>query len=99
MANLTLGLLLAVITADKLKLLWWAGMTLLATYFLKKLVMPRKYERPKELLHMSLEEVMTIYLPIPLVLPWFEAIILMAIGVVYFFGMNLWLWRVPHPAV
>jgi 4-hydroxybenzoate polyprenyltransferase len=99
MVNLTVGLFLATRNPDPSKFVWFIGMTFLAAFYLKKLVMPRKYERDKELFNMSIMEIITIYLPIPLVLGWLEASILMATGVLYFFGMNEFLWEASYPRV
>lgn len=106
MINLTIGLFLATWNSrwwsgveHSFRFIWWVGMMLLACFFLKKLVMTRKYVRGEELFNMSIMEIITIYLPIPLVLGWLEASILMIMGVVYFFGMNHLLWEKPYPRV
>jgi len=59
----------------------------------------RKYERGKELFRMSIMEILTIYLPIPLMLGAVDATILMSIGILYFFLINLVLWGKPYPRV
>lgn len=84
---------------DVFRLIWLCLMIGLVSRYLFKLVGPREYVRGRELFNMSIMEILTIYTPIPLVLPWFEAIILMVMSVVYFFGMNKALWRVSYPAV
>jgi len=94
-----LGGLLLVFNFDVFRLIWLCFMMILVCPYLSKLIRPREYVRERELLNMSIMEILTIYTPIPLVLPWLEAIILMVIGVVYFFGMNKVLWRVSYPAV
>jgi len=71
----------------------------LALVYLHKLTKPRIYNRGKELLNMSLLEICTIYLPIPLMLGMFESSILMVIGVLYFFTVNLMLWGKLYPRV
>jgi len=97
--NIILGGVLCFYNFTFVRLVYWVLLASATLFYLHKLTKPRVYRRNRELLSMSVMEILTIYTPIPLVLPWFEAIILMAVGVVYFFGMNLWLWRVPHPAV
>lgn len=97
--NLTVGGLLLMENFSLATLAWYMIISGLAVKYLYKLTKSRIYIREKELLNMSLEEVLTIYLPIPLLLPWVEGIILMVMGVAYFFAMNFWLWRAPHPAV
>ena len=94
-----LGGLLLGFNLDVFRLIWLCLMIALVCRYLFKLIQPREYVRERELFNMSIMEVLTIYTPIPLVLPWLEAIILMAMGIVYFFGMNKALWRVSYPAV
>jgi len=80
--------------------IWLALITMLSCYLLAKLVLPRRYVREKELRNMSLMEILTIFTPIPLLLPWLEAGLLMLFGVIYFWGMNKLLWGVAsHPRV
>lgn len=55
----------------------------------------RVYDRPRELKLMSFMEICTIFLPIPLMLGLLEAVLLMVVGVVYFWVMNRWLWGTP----
>jgi len=82
-----------------LRLIWTTLLSIGIFYLLLKLVLERKYIKSKELLNMSLMEILTIYLPIPIVLPYVEAMILMVFGVVYFFSINLLIWKTPYPAV
>ena len=63
------------------------------------LCMPRPYYRPDELKRMSLMEIVSIYAPIPLMVPWGQALLLMATGVAYFYLMNRALWGVAYPKV
>ncbi|GAH73303.1 unnamed protein product, partial [marine sediment metagenome] len=60
---------------------------------------PHPYDRETELKRMSLMEIFSIYAPIPLMVPWGQALPLMAIGVVYFYLMNRALWGVAYPKV
>jgi hypothetical protein len=66
---------------------------------LYKLTKPRVYNRNKELLSMSIMEILSIYLAPWLMLNPSTVIILEVIGVIYFFGVNLWLWKMPAPRV
>jgi len=70
-----------------------------ALFYLYRLTKPRKYERNKDLLAMSLEEVATIYIPLFVLLPPLESATLGIIGILYFFLINKVLWLVPYPAV
>ena len=63
------------------------------------LCMPRDYDRATELKRMSIMEIISIYAPIPLMLPWSYAIVLMAAGIVYFVEINKLLWGVSYPKV
>jgi len=95
-----LGALLLAENFNLTRAFWLAVMLVLSMLFLVKLIAPRRYVRSKELRNMSVMEILTIYTPIPLVLPWLEATILMLFGVAYFWGMNKLLWGVvSHPRV
>jgi hypothetical protein len=67
--------------------------------WLYKLVKPRPYIRDKELLAMSLMEIFTIYLAPWLLLDPITVLVLEFAGVVYFFSVNLFLWKMPAPKV
>ena len=95
-----LGSLLLWANFDFTRLIWLVVIILGTSHFLFRLIKPRQYIREKELRNMSLMEILTIYAPIPLVLPWLEATILMLFGVAYFWVMNKLLWGVAsHPRV
>lgn len=95
-----LGVLILIEGFNFTRLLWLSPLTVLVGYALFKLIKPREYIREKELRNMSMMEILTIYTPIPLVLPWLESIILMVFGVAYFWSMNKCLWGVAtHPRV
>jgi len=79
--------------------IWFTGMGLAAVFFANKLIAARVYDRSQELLNMSLEEVVSIYLIVPIMLPWSTAVPLMLLGVIYFFGINMVLWGTPYPRV
>ena len=63
------------------------------------LLIPREYDRVKELKMMSLMEIISIYAPIPLMVPGGQALLLMTTGVAYFYLMNRALWGVSYPKV
>ena len=63
------------------------------------LCMPRDYDRATELKRMSILEIISIYAPIPLMVPWWQALILMSLGVVFFYAVNRILWGVLYPKV
>jgi len=98
-SNLTLGLSLLLNHYSLVGLVMSVTLMTVALFYLYRLTKPRKYERNKELLAMSLEEISTIYIPLFILLPPLEAATLGAIGISYFFLINKILWRVPYPAV
>jgi hypothetical protein len=63
------------------------------------MVVEDRWNRNRALLKMSLQEIAAIYLPIPILLEPLIAISLMLFGLLYFFGMNSWLWTKHYPAV
>ncbi|MEM2713463.1 MAG: UbiA family prenyltransferase [Candidatus Jordarchaeales archaeon] len=67
--------------------------------FLHQLTKPRRYLRNRELLLMSIMEILSIYLVPWLMLDPLTVIVLEIIGVVYFFGVNRWIWSAPFPKV
>jgi 4-hydroxybenzoate polyprenyltransferase len=77
------------------------GLTLITAMMILAflLTLPRRYNRNTELLKMSLMEILTIYLPIPILLAPVDAAVLMLVGVAYFFGMNSVLWGKLYPRV
>lgn len=91
------GMLLSAFAIDRLA--WFVSIMVLMAFFLSLLTLPRRYDRATELKRMSMMEIISIYAPIPLMLPWGYAIVLMAAGVVYFVGMNKVLWGVSYPKV
>jgi len=99
-----IGLLMAMVELELQGTPWaviWVGtcavgMTVMA-YLLS---IPRVYERERELRNMSLMEIISIFAPIPLLVPWSYALVLMIVGVAYFWLMNRLLWGVvTHPKV
>lgn len=84
---------------DLPRTIWFIAIGGTAVAFAFLLTRCRIYNRKKELLRMSIEEILTIYLPIPLLLGWISASMLMVMGVLYFFLVNKLLWAVPYPKV
>ena len=71
-------------------------------YYVHRLVREREWRRDEALLHMSIVEIAFIYALPAILMPligYVEVLTLMALGVIYFFGINKLLWRVPYPAV
>jgi hypothetical protein len=97
--NLFVGMALLALNYSVPRLVWFAALCGASVKLLWNLTKFRKWERNKELLRMSVMEIVTIYLPIPLVLGWVEAGILMGFGVTYFFAVNRVLWETPYPRV
>ena len=81
------------------RLIWYVVLVGFASFYLDKLTKPRIYERGKELLSMSIMEILTIYVPIPIMLGVLEASTLCGLGVLYFFSINIMLWGKPYPRV
>lgn len=78
---------------------WYCALASLTIIYAYRLLVPRVYDRGKELMNMSLMEIFTIFLPIPVLLPWLEATVLMTANVLYFFLINIILWGKPYPKV
>jgi len=97
--NLFFGYLLLGLRQGLVRLVFVVILSSLALFILDKLTKPRPYNRGQDLFNMSCMEIVTIYLPIPLVLPWLESIVLMLFGVAYFIALNFWLWGKPYPRV
>jgi len=93
-------LILSELLAPKpLEVIWFSIVLVSVGGLVGLLCMPRTYDRPAELKRMSAMEVVSIYGPIPLMLPWTWAIPLMAIGIIYFILVNKALWGVSYPKV
>jgi len=97
--NLIFAFLLWSLSFDLVRLVWLELLSFLCITILHQLIKRRPYKREKELRNMSIMEVLTIFLPIPLVLPWLEAMMLMLLGIAYFVLMNKILWGVGYPRV
>lgn len=80
-------------------IIWLVGALVSLSIMTVQLCHHRFYFRPDELKRMSLMEILSIYAPIPLMVPWGQALLLMATGVVYFYLMNRVLWGVSYPKV
>jgi len=97
--NLIIGFFLMIQKFTLVRLVISVILGSLVIYQLNQLTKKRIYNRGKELFNMSIMEILTIYFPLPIVLDYVTAIILMIFGVVYFFGINKILWKVPYPKV
>jgi len=97
--NLSIGMVLLSMRYSVFGLVMFVVFYTIALLFMWKLVLPRPYRRGKELFNMSIEEIATIYLPIPIMMSAVEASVLMVVGVLYFFMVNFILWERPYPRV
>jgi hypothetical protein len=97
--NLFFGFLLLLQNYNIVRLVIFVIFTVLIFHRLHQLTKPRIYIRGKELLSMSVMEILTIYLAPWLMLEPLTTIALEIIGVVYFFAVNKAIWSVPYPAV
>lgn len=97
--NWLIGLLLLLQNFNIIRLLCFIVISTFVFVFLIRLTKPREYIRDRELLDMSLEEVATIYLVVPILLDFLVAALLMVIGLFYFLIVNRILWKAPFPRV
>ena len=97
--NLFFGFLLLLQNYSLVRLVVFVIFSILILHRLHQLTKPRIYIRGKELLSMSIMEILTIYLAPWLMLDPLTTVVLEIIGVVYFFGINKAIWSVPYPAV
>lgn len=98
-SGLFFGGLLCWIKFSLVSMVIYVILVLCISFNLYKTTRTRIYNRNKELLSMSIMEILTIYLPIPIMLGLFEAAVMMAAGIIYFFGVNLMLWGKLYPKV
>jgi len=97
--NIMFGALLLWLQFTLVRLVIFVILLVPIAFYLCKTTKQRPYDRGKELMQMSMMEILTIFLPIPLLLEPIEAGILMLVGVVYFFAINKILWGTPYPRV
>lgn len=97
-AGLLLGYMLLRSNFEVWRAAWFCAFGAAAVCLLHRLTKARRYDRPKELMNMSLEEIATIYVPLLLLSP-LEAVILASFGVAYFILVNRALWETPYPRV
>ena len=98
--NLAFGWILLWLNFSLVRLVIFSLIVFLVMYLLFKTTKTRTYIRERELGLMSAMEILTIFAAVTLLLPWFEAVILMSCSAVYFFAMNKILWgTVTHPRV
>lgn len=96
--NLALAWIVLYVNFSVFALIMTFTLTVLAIVYLFRLTRPREYHRDKELRNMGMEEIATIYIPLPILLGW-ASLILMVVGAAYYFGMNKLLWREVYPKV
>lgn len=78
------------------------GLMFVGTFLSVSMLRPRRWDRDKELKKMGLCEIAFIYALVVMLTPiigYLEGAVLMVFGVLWFFGMNKWLWGTDHPAV
>lgn len=75
-----------------------AILSFIALLFLSKLINWRVYSRPIELKNMGIEEIATIFLPIPVLLGYIS-IPFMLFAATYYFSINKILWKTSYPKV
>ena len=97
LANFAVGafILVALVPYNPLVFIVWGLFLVAGATLLVHLVRKRAWDRNKSLTHMSLMEVVSIYmLPIILtpVIGWLPVVVLLVVGLVYFVGMNRFLW-------
>ena len=98
--NVMFGATLLWLQFTLVRLVIFSLIVFLVMYLLFKTTKTRIYVRERELGLMSAMEILTIFAAVTLLLPWFEATILMSCSAVYFFAMNKILWgTVTHPRV
>lgn len=97
--NIMFGALLLWLQFTLARLVTFSILLIPIVFYLYKTTKQRPYDRGKELMQMSVMEIFTIFLPIPLLLAPAEAAVLMLVGVAYFFAINKILWETPYPRV
>ena len=98
--NVAVGLMLGYALTAKLEMALWLGVTALIMIELAdELTKERRYDRSRDLITMSIMEIATIFMPIPIMCGWVKGAILMLSGVGYFFLMNAILWERTYPRV
>ena len=82
-----------------LSAIWYILIVTGISAFTGYLCLIHPYDRPSELRRMSGMEILSIYAPIPLMVPWGQALPLMVLGAAYFYSVNRLLWGVSYPKV
>lgn len=72
--------------------IWITSVFMASFYFWRDLILNRVWDHESLLRDMSLEQICAIYLPIPLLVHPILAVLLMIGGIIYFWGMNRFLW-------
>ena len=100
LAVLAIGLPLDLGNLYSLSLIAWTMLIIVGMFVSMMLLLPqREWIKSKELKSMSIMEIFSIFAPVPLLVPWPEAIILMAFAIGYFYLGNKKLWGVAYPKV
>jgi hypothetical protein len=92
-------LLSQMLSDPTIEVVWYVSLVVGMATLCAVLCMPRRYDRDMELKKMSLMEILSIYAPIPLLIGWAPAAVLMVCGVLYFYLANRLLWGVSYPRV
>ncbi|MCS7118283.1 MAG: UbiA family prenyltransferase [Thaumarchaeota archaeon] len=79
--------------------IWCIVVSIGIVVILGEMLAPRRWVRSRELKVMSLMEILSFYLVVPIIAPPLESVILMVFGVVYFYLMNKTLWGTSYPRV
>lgn len=74
------------------KIIWTALMISGMFIMMGKLLIPRYWDKPKELRNMSLMEIFSIFAPVGLLLDWVSAGILLTFALGWFYLANKWMW-------
>jgi len=83
-----------------ISILTWVGLIVLGMVASLFLIVPQRlWLKPRELRNMSIMEIFSIFAPVPLMLPWVEAIPLLVFALAYFYFANKALWGVSYPKV
>lgn len=97
--NLLFGLAILSIVRDPIKIIWFVVVSIIMVALVIFQTEEQCYIVGDHLVNASMIEIITIFLPIPLLLPWNLAILLMVSGVLWFYLTNRYLWGAAFPDV
>jgi len=97
--NLLFGLAILSFVRDPIKIIWFVLVGIIMVALVIFQTEDREYFVGDHLVMASIVEILTIFLPIPLLLPWNLAILLMVSGVLWFYWTNRYLWGAAFPDV